>query len=72
MTVRKWILLGLLFPAVGVGIAAAILLENVWLEYVSLIFSIPVMVLNYWEWSNPEAMDVFFKQKRETWGLWAR
>jgi hypothetical protein len=66
MTMRKWILLGLLVPVVGVGVAAIIWPENGWLEYGGLIFTVPVMVVNAWEWSMPKGMEMYFgKGKKE-------
>jgi hypothetical protein len=66
MTMRKWILLGLLVPAVGL-LVGQVLWPSEWLEYACLLVALPIVVVNAWEWSMPEVMEFYFgkgKKKR--------
>ena len=56
LTQRKKILLGLLVLAMGI-MAAGIIWPGVNLEYGFYIISVPVIVMNMWEWFDHEFMD---------------
>jgi hypothetical protein len=62
MTRRKKILSVLLNIALGI-----LVYEIIWpiieLEYLCYIFSIPIIILNMWEWFEPEVMESLFEKE---------
>jgi uncharacterized membrane protein YidH (DUF202 family) len=56
MTLRKKILLGLLVPAVLITLLQ-IFQPDEGLELLCIIFTVPVAVLNMWEWTNPNTSE---------------
>jgi hypothetical protein len=59
MTLRNKILLGLLVPAIGIFVAV-ITWPDTTLEYMCYIYSIAVMIVNMWEWFEPEVNEELF------------
>ena len=59
MTRRRFILFGLLVVAV-VMTAGQIIQPSAGLEYLCIIFVVPVVVVNSWEWFEPEIMEKLF------------
>jgi hypothetical protein len=61
MTRRRWILLGLLVVAAGLSVVYLVK-PNEGLEILWLVFAVPVVVVNMWEWDVPEMMENFFRE----------
>jgi hypothetical protein len=59
MTRRRWILLGLLVMAVGLSVVYLVK-PNDGLEILCLVFAVPVVTVNMWEWDVPEIMENYF------------
>ena len=51
--------------AVGVFVAGMLHPEDVRLEYLCYVFVVPVMVVNVWEWFEPEVMEALFGKEEE-------
>ena len=68
---RRWILLALAVPAVAAIVASCIWypLEYQW-ELLCYVYVVPVVIVNVWEWIDPEVNERLFGKGRETWGLW--
>ena len=78
MTLRRDILLGLLVPATLL-VLVQILRPNDGMELVCIIFAVPVLVLNAWEWTSLDAAEWAtlrgqvhpLQWLRERWPVWA-
>jgi len=56
---RRWILLGLLVMAAGLSVEYLVK-PNEGMEILCLVFAVPVVVVNVWEWSAPEIVEYYF------------
>jgi hypothetical protein len=55
----------MLVCAVGI-LLVAFIWHDVWLKYLFYVYPIPVIIVNIWEWTEPEIMETFFgKEKGE-------
>jgi hypothetical protein len=59
MTRRRWILLGLLVVVAGLSVVYLVK-PNEGLEILCLVFTVPVLVVNMWEWDVPEIVEYYF------------
>lgn len=63
MTRRRWIPLGLLVVAAGLSVVYLVK-PNEGLEILCLMFTVPVVVVNMWEWDVPEEKEIFLGSGR--------
>jgi hypothetical protein len=73
MTRRRWILLALLVIPLALVVLGIVFQSELgepplWVEYPFLLVGVPIVIVNVWEWSEPELLDKLWK--KETWGLW--